>query len=72
MLGLFDSFHILGMPSVSTCTHGHRRDGMAEMGGEREREGAKFCQVLEKGAFGCTGWKYGVVPMQENTVPAVE
>lgn len=34
----------------------------------REREGAKFCQVLEKGAFGCTGWEYRVVPIQENSL----
>lgn len=52
--------------------HGHRRDGTAEMGVEREREGAKFCQVLEKGVFGCTGWEYRVVPIQESTVSAVE
>lgn len=34
----------------------------------KEREGAKFCHVLEKGAFGCTGWECRVVPIQKNTV----
>lgn len=33
----------------------------------KEREGAKFCQDVEKGAFGCTGWEYRVVPLQENS-----
>lgn len=32
-----DSFHVMGMLSVNACMHGHRRDGTAEMGVERER-----------------------------------
>lgn len=32
----------------------------------KEREGAKFCRVLEKGAFGCTGWEYCSYPGEQS------